>query len=96
MAKVPTADKIASSFLERPMPIIGKPTRALLIPLREIIHANARQIQTTPGSGLYGYLGAMLNVDDYMDLEDAVEFEIPKHPGECFGGSTWRHATCNH
>jgi hypothetical protein len=81
MAKVPTAGEIASSFLERPMPIIGKPTRGLLIPLREIIHANASQIQTTLGSGLYGYLGAMLNVDDYMDLEGAVQFDPPTHPG---------------
>ena len=81
MAKAPTADEIASSFLERPMPIIGKPTRALLIPLREIIHANASQVQTTLGGGVYGYLGAMLDVDDYMDLEDAAEFEIPDHPG---------------
>ena len=81
MAKAPTADEIASSFLERPMPIIGKPTRALLIPLREIIHANASQVQTTLGGGVYGYLGAMLDVDDYMDLENAAEFEIPDHPG---------------
>jgi hypothetical protein len=81
MAKAPSADEIASSFLERPMPIIGKPTRALLIPLREIIHANSSQIQTTLGGGLYGYLGAMLNVDDYIDLEGAVQFDPPVHPG---------------
>ena len=81
MAKVPTADEIASSFLERPMPSIGKPTRSLLIPLREIVHANASQIQTTLGGGLYGYLGAMLDVDDYMDLEGAVQFDPPTHPG---------------
>ena len=81
MAKVPTADEIASSFLERPMPIIGKPTRSLLIPLREIIHANASQIQTTLGGGLYGYLGAFLEPDDYIELEGAAEFEIPVHPG---------------
>jgi hypothetical protein len=81
MAKAPTADEIASSFLERPMPIIGKPTRALLIPLREIVHANASQIQTTLGGGLYGYLGAMLNVDDYIDLEGAAQFDPPTHPG---------------
>jgi hypothetical protein len=81
MAKVPTADEIASSFLERPMPIIGKPTRALLIPLREIVHANASQIQTTLGGGLYGYLGAMLHPDVYIELEEAAEFEVPEHPG---------------
>jgi hypothetical protein len=42
---------------------------------------NASQIQTTLGGGLYGYLGAFLHVDDYMDLEDAEEFVIPEHPG---------------
>jgi hypothetical protein len=81
MAKVPTADEIASSFLERPMPIIGKPTRALLIPLCEIVHASASQIQTTLGGGIYGYLGAMLQPDVYTALDDAEEFEIPEHPG---------------
>jgi hypothetical protein len=33
------------------------------------------------GDRLYDYLGAMLNVDDSMDLEEAVEFETPEHPG---------------
>jgi hypothetical protein len=81
MAKVPTADEIASSFLERPMPIIGKPTRAVLIHLREIVHANASQIQATLGGGVYGYLGAMLQPDVYAALDNAAEFEIPEHPG---------------
>jgi hypothetical protein len=81
MAKAPTADEIAASFLERPMPIIGKPTRALLIPHREIIHANASQVQTTLGSGVYGYLGAMLQPDVYAALDNAAVFTVPAHPG---------------
>jgi hypothetical protein len=81
MAKVPTADEIASSFLEQPMPIIGKPTRSLLIPLREIVHANASQIHTTLGGGLYGYLGAFLPAADYTALNGAVVFNTPNYPG---------------
>jgi hypothetical protein len=81
MAKVPTADEIASSFLERPMPIIGKPTRALLIPLRDIVHSNASQIKTTLGGGIYGYLGAMLEPAVYTALDNAAAFQIPEHPG---------------
>jgi hypothetical protein len=80
MAKVPTADEIASSFLERPMPIIGKPTRSLLIPLREIVHANACQIHTTLGGGLYGYLGAFLPAAEYNALNGAAAFNAPIYP----------------
>jgi hypothetical protein len=81
MAKVQTPEEISASFIEKPMPIIGKPTRAHLIPLRNAVHANACQIQTMLGGGKYGYLGAFLSDDNYAELDDTQPFVEPKHPG---------------
>jgi hypothetical protein len=81
MAKTPTADAFYESFLAKPDPIRGEPTRAKLVTLRECLYANASQIPTTRGGGLYGYLGAIIPAAEYLALPNAAAFVTPVHPG---------------
>jgi hypothetical protein len=81
MAETPTADSLYKSFLAKPDPIRGKPTRAKLVNLRECLYANASQIPTPLGGGLYGYLGALIPAADYLALPNAIAFVTPVHPG---------------
>jgi hypothetical protein len=81
MAKTTTADSLNESFLAKPDPIRGELTRSKLVNLRECLYANASQIPTPLGGGMYGYLGALIPAADYLALPNAVAFVTPVHPG---------------
>ena len=54
--------------------IIGEPTTATLLDLRNEIRCNAQSVTTTLGGGQYGHLGLVMSNNLYTSLTNAEEY----------------------
>lgn len=61
--------------------IIGEPTTATLLDLRNEIRCNAQSVTTTLGGGQYGHLGLVMSNNLYTSLPNAEEYIKPVNPG---------------
>lgn len=61
--------------------IIGEPSTATLIDLRNELRCNAQSVTTTLGGGKYGHLGLVMSDTLYATLPNAVPYVRPAYPG---------------
>ena len=61
--------------------IIGEPSTATLIDLRNEIRCNAQSVTTTLGGGKYGHLGLVMSATAYQALPDTVPYLRPEYLG---------------
>ena len=61
--------------------IIGEPTTATLLELRNELRCNAQSVNTTLGGGQHGHLGLVTSDTLYASLPDTVPYERPAYPG---------------
>ena len=61
--------------------IIGEPTAATLLELRNKLRCNAQSVNTTLGGGQHGHLGLVTSNTLYTSLPNTVPYERPVYLG---------------
>ena len=61
--------------------IIGEPSTATLIDLRNELRCNAQSVTTTLGGGKYGHLGLVMSDTLYATLPNTAPYVRPAYPG---------------
>ena len=78
----PRVDYAATYFLyPKPTPIQGEPTYKALKRLKNELRANSSSVDSDLGGGDHGYLGLVLNEQEYSRVAPNTPFIAPMFPG---------------
>ena len=62
-----------------PTPIIRPPTNKTLKKIKQELHANGRSVELNLGGGDYGYLGLILDDQEWAGISP-IQFQVPNYP----------------